>query len=279
MLIVKHITMDDLFALKDVSPPFEKREAPLPVSAATRQEIGDFYTFHYAPGLDRLFETEWYSRFGLEHLFQDAHLQDFVAQCIDRFKSRTDDAHSTNAIKSLEARLVWQLALTCRSSSDRELANRVDTLENLLTGHFLDPSRVPSPPPPPQAQRDQPPEKYNEQAFWHHLGRFVSIRDDRADVGAMRDVSNALAAMRGILSMLENRDILYSVAVTRHVGGRMPEFHPHRHLVASTNDPNDDMNKLKVAQQFIEIEDQKGTTQVIQRICSMALRSLALQKQ
>ena len=79
--------------------------------------------------------------------------------------------------------------------------------------------------------------------------------------------------------MLENRDVLYSLAVARHIGGRLVEFHPPRPVISQTDDPNDDVKKLAVAQLFISQEDQKGTTQVIQRVCSMAMRSWILQRQ
>ncbi|KAI7361886.1 hypothetical protein KC336_g21766 [Hortaea werneckii] len=85
--------------------------------------------------------------------------------------------------------------------------------------------------------------------------------------------------MRGILGMLESRDVLYSIAIGRHVGGRMPDFHPARPSIATTNDPADEVNKLKVAHAFVEAEAQKGTTQVIQRVCGMALRGWSLLKE
>ncbi|KAK5134965.1 hypothetical protein LTR08_005917 [Meristemomyces frigidus] len=269
------LTMDDLFSLDDVSPQYQKREAPAPISPATQREIADFYTFHFAPGLDRVLETDYYTVHGLSHLQLDAALEDFVSQCLDQFRVRPDDAKASSQIRSLEARLVWHLAVMPRSSSSHlDLVARIDTLEALLTGQFIDASSVPSFP---QHTTEQP--KYNEQAFWHNLGRFVSIHDERPDPSATKQVNDVLGAMRGILGMLENRDVLYSMAVARHIGGRMPEFHPHRHLVASTNDPNDELNKLKVAHQFVESENQRGTTEVIQRFCGMALRSWALQKQ
>ncbi|KAK4547317.1 hypothetical protein LTR36_000972 [Oleoguttula mirabilis] len=272
---VVSLIMDDLFSLNDVPPQYHKREVPPPISPAMQQEVSEFYMFHFASGLDRMLETKFYVTHGLDYLHANPSLRDFVAQCAEQLRARTDDANAANRIRSLEARLVWHLAVMPRSSAaDRDLVARVDTLENLLTGQFLDPSRIPSPP---QPGTEQP--NYSELTFWHNLGRLVSIRDDRADPSAMRQINDALGAMRGILGMLENRDVLYSMAVARHIGGRVPEFHPHRHLVASTNDANDELNKLNVAHRFVESEDQRGTSQPIQRICGMALRSWALQKQ
>lgn len=272
--------MEDLFSLDDIPPQYQKREVPPPTSPAMQQEVADFYMFHYAPGLNRVFETDWYTTQGLRQLQANPSLHDFVSQCEVQLKARTDhpnDPNVTGQTRSLEARLVWHLAaMPTATTSFPELVARVDTLENLLTGQFLDPSRVP---PPPQPDTDQPAAKYNEQAFWRQLGRFVSARDDRQDPVAAKQVNDAFGAMRGMLGMLENRDVLYSIAIGRHIGGRMPEFHPNRHLVASTNDPHDDMNKLTVAHHFVENEDQRGTSTVIQRVCGMALRCWALQKQ
>ena len=118
-----------------------------------------------------------------------------------------------------------------------------------------------------------------ETAFWYNLARFTAAHDGRSDPTAQGQVNDALAAMRRILSMLENRDVLYSIAVASHIGGRMLMFHSQHHLVASTADLDDEINKMKVARDFVDAEDQKGTTQVIQRVCSMALRAWSLQKQ
>lgn len=283
--------MDDLFALNDVPPRYNVREAPPPISPASLQELETFYKYHYAVGLDRLFETAWYSQYGLIHLQRDTTLQDFVMQCAEQFKAR-EDANAKQT-QSLEARLVWLLATmprtyhrmsngTANDPALQELLPRIDVVEDILTGQYLDPGRVS---PSPQHQPPMPPgtdsaavnQKFNERSFWHHLARFVAVRDDHPNVQG--EIDDALSTMRNLLHMLENRDVLYSLAVARHIGGRMPEWHPNRHLVASSNDQNDPVGKLKVAQQFVESEDQRGTTQVIQRICSMAIRSWILQKQ
>ncbi|KAI7353076.1 hypothetical protein KC354_g11706, partial [Hortaea werneckii] len=280
---MKPVSMDDLFALNGVPPQFDRRERPMSLSEDQQREIADFYMFHYAPGLDRMLETDWYTKHGLGYLKATPAIHDFTLQCTEQFRSRADEPHIDNQLRSLEARLVWQLASLPRANltANPDLCTRVDTLENLLTGQFLDSTRVPiSPKPGIDAQ------KYNEQLFWHTLGRFVSTRDDRPpgatadnNPDALKSITDSLAAMRGILGMLESRDVLYSIAIGRHVGGRMPDFHPARPLIATTNDPADEVNKLKVAQAFVEAEGQKGTTQVIQRVCGMALRGWVLLKE
>ncbi|KAK4560457.1 hypothetical protein LTR86_005653 [Recurvomyces mirabilis] len=272
---VRYIAIDDLFSLNDTPPQYQKREAPPPLSPPQQQELAEFYMYHYAPGLDRLLETTFYTSEGLAHLQSNPELQDFVYQCAEQFKPSADHPAMPNQIRSLEARLVWHLVTMARTSgSSPELAARVDTLENLLTGHFLDPSRIPQPP-----TSALPEDVFKEKAFWRNLARFVAARDDRPDSNTHRQISDSFGAMRAILGMTENRDVLYSIAIARHIGGRSPDFHPQRHIVATSNDADDEINKLKVAHQFVEIEDQKGTTQVIQRVCSMALRAWALQKQ
>ncbi|KAM3419126.1 hypothetical protein BST61_g5074 [Cercospora zeina] len=287
---VRVVPVDELCSLNDIPPKCHLREAAPPVSPASQQETETFFKYHYAVGLDRLLETTWYSQQGPLHLQRDPLLQDFVWQCVEQFKTR-EDANARQT-QSLEARLVWLLAsmprtyhrMTNGAVNDlavQELLPRLDVVEHLLTGQYLDPSRVM---PPPQ-QQPMPPgsdsaamnQKFNERSFWHQLARFVAIRDDTTNM--QREIDDSLLTMRNLLHMLENRDVLYSLAVARHFGGRMPEWHPQRHLVPSSNDPNDPVGKLRVAQQFVETEDQRGTTQVIQRICSMAIRSWILQKQ
>lgn len=50
--------------------------------------------------------------------------------------------------------------------------------------------------------------------------------DDRTGPMVLPEINEALASMRAILAMLESRDVLYSIAIARHIGGRMPDFHP-----------------------------------------------------
>lgn len=288
---VTQVRIDDLYALNDIPPRFSVREAPPPLPSGDVEQIGAFYKYNYAAGLDRLFETTWFSQRGQAYLNYNPLLQDFVSQVMEQMSAK--DESDSNAILSLEARLVWLLATlprfaTAYSNSDAggdallaEVLPRVDTLECLLTGQFLDPNKVA---PTPQAQPSTPAQdssaanqKYNELSFWHHLSKFVSYHDDHPS--GIQGVNESLGVIRNILAMLENRDVLYSVAIARHIGGRLPSFDPQRHLAASNNDVADEYNKLKVAHHFVENEEQRGTSQVIQRICSMAIRSWTLQKQ
>ena len=248
-----------------------------------QKEVDDYYRYHYAPGLDKLFETSWYSTRGLQHLQQDPSLLDYTAQCMERMSSQSDDTASINACKSLEARLVWHLASMPRLppnglngvSPDQPTADllpRLDTLEALLTGQFLPASHLPPPPSPHNTDEAT----LDRQTFWHELAHFTSLRDDTA--ATQRDINASLALLRGMLRGLENRDVLYSIALARHVGGRMVEFDPLLRVVLApaSEDPHDEVKKLQVACDFVAAEERGGTTQVVQRVCGMAVRGWVL---
>ncbi|KAK3708904.1 hypothetical protein LTR37_011234 [Vermiconidia calcicola] len=282
---VKFVMMEQLYSLNDVPPRYQAREAPPPPHPSSLQEVDDFYRFHFGPGLDKLFETNWYGTCGLTYLKQEPHSLDYTIQVMEQMKMRTEDAASVQSLQSLEARLVWQLAMMPRSARGPaggieppipELLSRLETLECILTGQFLSRSTIPSPPAP-EHQHDHA--RYNQYNFWHQLGRFAAARDDTSDPSALREINDSLAIMRGILGMMENRDVMYSIAIARHIGGRSQDFLPPQSVVTPVDDMNSDVKKLQVAQHFVSVEDQKGTTQVIQRVCGMAIRGWILQKQ
>lgn len=276
---VVNITIDELFDLNDIPPQLPIRNASDLQSPDVNKDLEAFYNFHYAHALDKLFETAWYSTQGFATLTADHKLYDFAVQCMDEMRAKPGPYGQTApmpALASLEARLVWSFAImprthqynTSSGSTDPitlELLPRLDTVENLLTGRYLDLSRAP---PPATAIIDGSAEqnvKLSQQNFWFHLGKFTSLRDDQGDPQTLDSVSRELANMRMILNVLENRDVFYSIAVARHIGGRMPDWTPQTPCLPTSNDPNDDANKLQVALGFVQTEDQRGTNQVIQR--------------
>jgi hypothetical protein len=289
-LVVK-LTIDELFDLNDIPPQLPIRGVPDLHSPEVNKQLEEFYNFEYAHALDKLFETSWYTTLGFATLTADHKLHEFAVQCMEEMRAKPASYGQTApmpTLASLEARLVWSLAAmprvhhhhntnnTSPSLITRELLPRLDTVEHLLTGRYLDVSRVP-PAAAAELGGDQD-VKSTQQAFWHYLGRFTSLRDDQGDAHTLESISRELANMRVILNVLENRDVLYSIAVARHIGGRIPEWSPHTPHLPLSNDPNDDVNKLHVAYGFVRTEDQRGTSQVIQRICSMSLRAWVLQQ-
>lgn len=81
-----------------------------------------------------------------------------------------------------------------------------------------------------------------------------------------------------LLDMVENRDVLFSMAVVRRYG-------PSYETVTENGGSHDRdgsaardelIGKLRVAKKFLEDEAAgKGTNQVVQRLCGMAVRSWA----
>ena len=285
MNVVSTLGTDQLYALDNVEPRWQVREAPAPPSPVFLDEISDFYRLHYATGLDKLFETSWYSTYGFARLQQDHMLLDFVGQCSEQMKLAADSTFSVQATQSLEARLVWQLSILPRAAASQDtrlndaqlsgLLPRIDTVETLLTGQFLPMVQVPSPPGPDHAADHR---KHNEMHFWHQLGRFAAVHDDdSASDSASREVTESISAMRSVLGMMENRDVLYSLALMRYFGGRLPGFDPSTPLEKSGHSEMA-IDKLETARSFVAFEAERGTTQVVQRICGMAMRGAVLQR-
>lgn len=248
--------------------------------------IRHMYTVEYAAGLDRFFETTWYTDHGFNLLLGNSELLHYFAHCVERFR-QGQNGTSTHGLMSLEARLIWQLAVLPRAIQSNPLPpqmltllQRLETVQNLLCGTFMDANMVPLSPPatPPDPKVVEQYTQYLQDAFWHQLGRFVSIRDDLNSSDAAHQIATALASMRNILSMLENRDVLYSMAIARHFGGRMVDYYMHKTLVSKSAEPDDPIAKLAVAMNFIRDEDSQGTTQVVQRLCGMCRRSWVLQR-
>lgn len=245
------------------------------------------YRQDYAPGLDKFFETEWYGTMGEAILEADRSTAHFFKHCINRFRQQPPDFQT---LPALEARLVWLLAglprVATRNNGGNNnltpplaLLQRITTVEHLLVGSFSEPHDVPLAPDPLPSHRDDAAyARYLEDSFWHQLSTFTTIRDDDALMAPPPAIDAALLAMRHILSMLENRDVLYSIAIARHFGGRMKDFDHERLLVATSNEPEDPLNKLVIAQTFIAQEEGAGTTQVVQRLCGMARRSWSQQR-
>ncbi|THZ10215.1 hypothetical protein D6C95_00714 [Aureobasidium pullulans] len=283
---VRLVNMDSLYSLDNVPPAFPPHGSnPLP--AHEIDMIRGMYLAEYAIGLDRFFETTWYTDHGFNQLLANHDLLHYFSHCVERFR-QGQNGTNTHGLTSLEARLIWQLGCLPRAFHSNPppqyivvLLQRLAIVENLLCGTFLDSNMVPASPPasPPDPKLVEQYTQYLQDAFWHQLGRFVSIHDDVISPDAAQQIAAALAAMRNILSMLENRDVLYSMAIARHFGGRMVDYNEGKTLVSKSAEPDDPIAKLAVAMTFIRDEDSNGTTQVVQRLCGMCRRSWQLQRQ
>lgn len=286
----KRTKIDDLLAVGGVHPP--ALTLPSSVSGPVYDEIKRIYTTLYAPGIDRFLETRWFTSRGLSYVLADVRLCEQFAALISRFAiaSQPGDYDTVAATQSLEASVVWSLMGVCRrvaadpalsngqvnyqESNDgvHDAAKRLEIFENLVSGQYLDAEPLP---PENEAGRNSPvfeeQLRYREREFWRLMGRFLTLRDDEAS--SAKDMDNTLGASRNLLDSRENRDVVYSIAIIRHLGQRMAEF-PDNLQQPSTNDEQDAKAKVFVAKRFIEDQSLgKGTTQVIQRLCGMAMRS------
>lgn len=254
-------------------------------------DLQAFFDIQYAHALDNLFETNWYITRGFSALNEDPKLREFVVQCMEEMRSHAHKKASPPALASLEARMIWSLAMMPRTqhmygahdaSSNSlvlELLPRLETVEHLLTGRYMDPSRLPSPPATVLDNTIEASTKSSQQAFWYHLGRFTTLRDDQGDAQTLEQVASELSNIRLVLNVIEHRDVLYSIAVARHLGGRIIDWNPQnpQQLPMTNYSDDDDVSKLNVAHGFLQTEEQRGADKVVRRMCSMSLRAWSLQ--
>ena len=187
------------------------------------------------------------------------------------------------------------------------LKKRISILEALLTNNVLDASQMPDPTPPATsaAQADGssvvtseplPVAALFEVEFWRNLGLFTSMAEvvsapspiqspsassllsspsSSTETAKIKTIETALNSMRNVLAQLENRDVLYSIAIARYYGLRVVDFPAGLdQAYAASADDSDKHTKLFIAKHFIEQEaNGKGTTQVIQRFCGMATKA------
>lgn len=266
---------------------------PKPVPPATYDEIKSVYSNAYAPALDKFFETRWFQLRGLNHLLNDTRLCEQLATLIQRFAIETTHSQyfaATAATHSLEASVIWGMMALSRQVANnpnptngqvnylevndgvQDAAKRFDIFETLMLGQYFDAKPEPEPDKDPAAAARNGTVfdeqlKSRERDFWRLIHTFLTIHDD--DVA----IDDTLAACRNLLDSKENRDVLYSIVIARHLGPRVPEF-PNNLPQPPDNEENAVKSKLFVAKTFIESEaGGKGTNQVIQRVCGMAIRS------
>jgi hypothetical protein len=190
-------------------------------------------------------------------------------------------SHSASAAKQ-EVRLVWALLCTCRRrplpgfagefiddkedtlDGDEVAEKRLDILEALLTARQLISNplagRTERPAyasPPTLSQQLQ----MREQNFWLQVGEFVCTAD--ADVA-----ERILSKCRKLLDNLENRDVIYSVMLLRHIGEKWPD-----RPIGEADDERDRKDWL-AAKGFLQSSaDGRAMNIVVKRFCAIALRA------
>ncbi len=263
--------------------------AGVKIEPSIYDEVKLLYAKDYAPGIDRFLETTWYSSKGPSRLLSDSRVCEMFAYLIQQLRNVTSgDYEGMRRMQALEARLVWNLMCLSRTANATtangshgtapraeddlqllEARKRLDVFEHLIIGGVAESNPVQ----PLRYPANLPPTKLYEIEFWRLLGQYVSMADDEAN--SAKELDDTLNQCRNILNQTENRDVLYSIAIARHLGTRVAEF-PEGPQQPFSNDDSDVRTKLFIAKKFIEDEASgKGTTQVIQRLCGMAVRSWA----
>ncbi|RLM00442.1 hypothetical protein CFD26_104494 [Aspergillus turcosus] len=282
---LKRVQISDLLALRGIPPPPPHPITSLPPNRL--EEIKAVFLATYAPAIDRFFETRWFSEKALGHLLANAQLMAEYSALIDAFNDRNlNDPNVVAQLESFEASVVWSTMTLCRHvmnvsngnhGKDFELlatSSRLDVIEALITGEHLERNPLAQwPVPEPAADPPTLPDQLMRRAldFWSSIGHFLTLHDNEAS--SAKEIDDTLARCRTLLDTYENRDVIYSIAIARHIGQRWADF-PHSLPQHITTNEKDAGAKLYVAQKFLEQEASgKGTTQVVKRICGMVVRS------
>ena len=253
----------------------------------------------YAPGIDKFLETRWFALRGLSYLMENNALCDQFATLLHRFTinpTPTDPAQVAQyyVTQSLEANVVWAMMNMCRQATNKpkneddsggvdeldvkdgvhDATKRLEIFEALVSSDYMDSESAPQHPEMTNGTALDNQLKGRERDFWRLIHKFLTIRDDEAS--AAMEIDDTLASCRSLLDSRENRDVVYSILIIRHVGARIAEF--PNNLQPDVNDEADSKAKLAVAKTFIESECEKGTNQVVQRLCGMAARSWVIKR-
>ncbi|KAL1964704.1 hypothetical protein VTN77DRAFT_6730 [Rasamsonia byssochlamydoides] len=283
------VKIQDLLALQGIPPP--PPYPIVPIQQTRLDQIQTIYLHTYAPAIDRFLETRWFRDKGLSQLLTNAQLMAQYSALIDAFDDpKISDPAVRSRVESFEASVVWDTMSICRSARNLvrngnpdgpiqeydllTTANRFDVFEALITDDYLKENPLRE-----DLNRDQPanPPTLQDQlrrrslSFWDCIGHFLTLHDNEAAAGV--EIDETLARARGLLDQIENRDVIYSIAIGRHLGQRWIDYPRSRPPFEGLGDERTAGTKLYVAQKFIEDEArEKGTNQVVRRLCGMVVR-------
>ncbi|KAI1738821.1 hypothetical protein F4680DRAFT_424160 [Xylaria scruposa] len=278
---IRKMKVQELVAIGNAVPP----SVDGPLSQEKLLEVHDLYEQVYAPGLEKFFETDWYTKaHGPSALASNSRVQEILAAFLQSLATTTtNDVAGMAYSANLEFRVVWELATLVYSTEYKvnvtpglpatddgnEARNRVAIFETLLSGDFLDHNPLR---PPLENPDNSVYHRNREVRFWHNLAEFLLIKDQpNMDVTPRRD--HVLAQLRELLDGRENRDVLYSLTIIRALTNKFPpdfESTLPPHL-----DESDPKSKLAVARKFIQDEARVtgGTTNVVRRFSELGVRA------
>ncbi|PGH18585.1 hypothetical protein AJ79_00364 [Helicocarpus griseus UAMH5409] len=288
-LELKPVKVVDLLSVRGhLSPPPEITTLP----QSRIEEIKLVY-MSYSPAIDKFLECNWFEPKGLVHLLANPRLLSYYSALLDGFNDRNiHDPAVLARVESIEASVIWETLSLTRVAHSKEAntngngtdTNTVDVeleyavkrlavFEALITGTYLDSNPVSLDLYPQNDPAHRMPGignqiKAREIDFWESVGRYLTISQD--DPNSLKQKEAALTTTRGLLDTFENRDVIYSIVIVRHIAKYQPT--KLKQTTAST-DEKDAAAKLYVAVRFLEDESHgKGTNQVIKRLSGMVVK-------
>jgi len=275
----REITIESLYMLRGEEPPTP--QLLVPITPTQHDRMCYLYMNEYAAGMDSLFETTWYTQQGLEHLLQNQRYCIAFVGMLKLFEeTKSDNYDQMRLLPLTESRMIWwlmtmprSLAWTLNEPLLEEVTQRLDIFESLLTGKEYKP-----PPNQPQIRPQNGTLDYQRQLFWRELSNLASTHLIRKTVTntPTAAATEVLSRLRNLLCGLESRDVLYSIAAVRHYGPHTKGEVLQRgsDVAVGGNLKEDERGRFAVAKKFVEDEAAgKGTNQVVQRACGMAVRS------
>ena len=278
---------------------------PAPPSTRTLDQIEqlqEIYKLIYQPGMDKFFETTWFKTRGFENLKANGPLCDQFQNLISRYsmtENKEDPSYHFNLAitQSLEAMVIWaMLGLSRKAATTKDAAGninadderedvvntakRLEIFEALVTGEYLTAETAPAANPPEAKLGGSTLEKQLEQhkyTFWYNIHKFLTLRNDDPDY--QKNIDEVFDECRKTLENRESRDVVYSIMLVRHIGPTIPGF-PNTVKAPETDEEQEAQIGITVAKRLVEEEaGERGTNQIVTRLCGLAARSWALNVQ
>ena len=287
----------ELCSINDHTPP--TLPPPGPYNPDLLANIITIWRKTYATSLCRLFETSFFAGpnaegflFGEHNRRAEPQWKSLLEWEFAHFYTIISSLTGYNdppAVQGLEARLIWRLANASREYPPSEInrnpefakndpsivSQRLDVVEALVTGEWLRAHQLQ-----PSSRYGRPeitelslPAQLNEREleFWYCLGEFVTRPPESSTPlgpNPPHQLDVWLGQMRHVLDQYENRDVLYSIAMVRHLGDQYADL-----VHSGSYDAEENRAAYFVAKGFIESQVTRGSNQVIQRVCQMAAQA------
>ncbi|KAK8063543.1 hypothetical protein PG996_008195 [Apiospora saccharicola] len=253
-------------------------------SAALLNDVRGLLAEIYGPGLERFFESGWFTREQtLDILMADKSSTDVLAAFLNTINSvGANEPLSLDYPATLEPLVVWKATLACFADPSNqqmnagrslpppddivEARNRLIVFDALISGDVLGQNPLQ----PMLSEGDF--HRLREFEFWFYLGEFLTIRSDLT-CPMPPEREEIFAKMRTVLDGRENRDLLYAIAIMRAYTPEVPA--DFESTLPAHLDESMPRSKLAVARKFIQDEAKVtgGTTNVVRCFSEIAARA------